>query len=42
MCNILNENLNIIGKLEGLAPGERIYSTRFMGDKVYMVTFKAN
>jgi len=37
---ILNENLNIIGKLEGLAPGERIYSTRFMGDKVYMVTFK--
>lgn len=37
---ILNENLNIVGKLEGLAPGERIYSTRFMGDKVYMVTFK--
>lgn len=37
---ILNDSLNIIGKLEGLAPGERIYSTRFMGDKVYMVTFK--
>ena len=37
---ILNESLNIVGKLEGLAPGERIYSTRFMGDKVYMVTFK--
>lgn len=37
---ILNDSLNVIGKLEGLAPGERIYSTRFMGDKVYMVTFK--
>ena len=37
---ILNDKLDIIGKLEGLAPGERIYSTRFMGDKVYMVTFK--
>lgn len=37
---ILNDNLSIVGKLEGLAPGERIYSTRFMGDKVYMVTFK--
>ncbi|MDD4780740.1 MAG: beta-propeller domain-containing protein [Tissierellia bacterium] len=37
---ILNDKLNIVGKLEGLAPGERIYSTRFMGDKVYMVTFK--
>ncbi len=28
------------GKIERLAPGERIYSTRFMGDKAYMVTFK--
>jgi uncharacterized secreted protein with C-terminal beta-propeller domain len=37
---ILNDSLNIIGKLEGLAPGEKIYSTRFLDDKVYMVTFK--
>lgn len=37
---VLNENLNVIGKLEGLAKGERIYSTRFMGDKCYMVTYK--
>jgi len=28
------------GSLTGLAPDERIYSTRFMGDKLYMVTFK--
>jgi uncharacterized secreted protein with C-terminal beta-propeller domain len=37
---ILDENLKIKGKLEGLAPGERIYSTRFAGDRVYMVTFR--
>jgi len=37
---ILNGNLDVIGSVEGLAEGERIYSTRFMGDKVYMVTFK--
>ncbi|MBS1267207.1 MAG: hypothetical protein MAG795_01179 [Candidatus Woesearchaeota archaeon] len=36
----LNQNLDIIGELEGLAPGERIYSTRFMHDRLYMVTFK--
>jgi len=37
---ILNENLNMTGKLEDLAPGEKIYSVRFMGDRGYMVTFK--
>ncbi|WP_019227322.1 beta-propeller domain-containing protein [Sedimentibacter sp. B4] len=37
---ILDENLKLKGKLEGLAPGERIYSTRFSGDRVYMVTFR--
>jgi uncharacterized secreted protein with C-terminal beta-propeller domain len=37
---VLNDNLNIIGSLEGLAEGERIYSTQFMGDRVYLVTFK--
>jgi len=36
----LNGNMRIVGKLEGLAKGERIYSTRFIGDKLYMVTFK--
>src|SRR5207245_8335107 len=28
------------GKLEGLSPGEQIYSARFMGDKAYLVTYK--
>lgn len=36
----LDSNLSIVGKLEGLAPNERIYSARFMGEKVYMVTFR--
>ncbi len=37
---ILDENLKPLGKLEGLAEGERIYSTRFAGDRAYMVTFR--
>ena len=37
---ILDENLKELGKLEGLAPRERIYSVRFLGDTAYMVTFK--
>lgn len=37
---IFNENLNMTGKLEDLAPGEKIYSVRFMGNRGYIVTFK--
>jgi len=37
---ILDADLQIRGKLENIAPGEKIYSTRFMGDRAYMVTFK--
>lgn len=37
---ILDEKMKKVGSVEGLAPGERIYSARFMGDKAYMVTFK--
>lgn len=37
---ILDDILNIKGKIENIAPGEKIYSTRFMGDRCYMVTFK--
>lgn len=36
---ILDENLKTIGKIEGLAKGEKIYSVRFMGNRAYMVTF---
>lgn len=37
---VLNNELKTVGKLENLAKGERIYSVRFMGNRVYMVTFK--
>lgn len=37
---VLNDTMSIVGRLEGIAPGEKIYSTRFMGDRAYMVTFK--
>jgi uncharacterized secreted protein with C-terminal beta-propeller domain len=37
---VLNSNLNVTGRLEGIAPGEQIYSARFMGDRGYLVTFK--
>ncbi len=37
---ILDDNLEITGSLTNLAPGERIYSARFMGNRLYLVTFK--
>ena len=37
---VLDMNLTVVGKLEGLAPGEQIYSARFMGDRCYLVTFR--
>ena len=37
---VLNMSLSIVGKLEGLAEGENLHSVRFMGEKVYLVTFK--
>ncbi len=37
---ILDKDLEVVGKVGGLAPGERIYSTRMMGDKVFIVTYR--
>lgn len=37
---VLDKDMKLVGDLENVAPGERIYSVRFMGDKAYMVTFK--
>lgn len=37
---VLNSELKLAGKVENIAPGEKIYSTRFMGDRAYMVTFR--
>jgi inhibitor of cysteine peptidase len=36
---VLNMNLTMVGNLTDLAPGEHIYSARFMGNKGYLVTF---
>lgn len=33
-------NLEIIGSITNLAPGQRIYSVRFMGERGYAVTFQ--
>ena len=33
-------NLQTIGSVTGLAPGERIYSVRFVGDRGYVSTFR--
>jgi uncharacterized secreted protein with C-terminal beta-propeller domain len=37
---VLDDSLHLVGKLEKIAPDERIYSARFMGDKLYLVTFR--
>lgn len=37
---VLDPELNICGSIEDIAPGEKIYSVRFMGSRAYMVTFK--
>ena len=37
---VLDDKLETVGKIEAIAPDERIYSTRFIGDRLYMVTFK--
>jgi len=37
---VLNMALNTTGSLENLAPGETIYSARFMGERCYLVTFR--
>jgi uncharacterized secreted protein with C-terminal beta-propeller domain len=36
----LDENLNVVGKIENIARTERIFAVRFVGDKAYMVTFR--
>jgi len=37
---VLDMKLDIVGRLEDLAPGENIYSARFMGSRCYLVTFR--
>lgn len=37
---LLDRDLEVLGALEGIAPGERIYAARFIGDRLYLVTFR--
>ena len=37
---ILDSGMKQVGSVEDIAPGEQIYSVRFMGDRAYMVTFR--
>ena len=37
---VLDENLKIVGGLDEIAPDESIFSARFMGDRLYLVTFQ--
>lgn len=37
---VLDDSLTVVGSIEDIAPGEKIYSARFMGDRAFIVTFK--
>ena len=37
---VLDMDLEIVGSVEGIAPGESIYATRFLENKCYLVTFR--
>ena len=37
---VLDEQLNIVGELDEIAPDESIFSARFIGDRLYLVTFQ--
>ena len=37
---ILDKNMELTGKITGIAPGETIYSARFMGETGYFVTYR--
>ena len=37
---VLNPDLARVGGIAGIAPGERIYSARFLGDRAYLDTYR--
>ena len=37
---VLDEELEIVGELNNIAPDESIFSSRFIGDRLYLVTFQ--
>ena len=37
---VLDESMKTVGSIRNIAPGERIYSARFLGDTAYFVTYR--
>jgi inhibitor of cysteine peptidase len=37
---VIDKNMAVKGSIKNIAPDEKIYSVRFMGDRAYMVTYK--
>ena len=37
---VLDDKLSVLGRLEGIAPGETIYAARYLGDMAYFVTYR--
>ncbi len=37
---VLNMDLDNVGSVEGISPGETFYAARFFGDRAYLVTFQ--
>ena len=37
---VMDASLEVIGDLEGVAPAESIFAARFMGERLYLVTFR--
>jgi uncharacterized secreted protein with C-terminal beta-propeller domain len=37
---ILDSAMSVVGKVDGIAPGEKLYTSRFTGNTGYLVTFK--
>jgi uncharacterized secreted protein with C-terminal beta-propeller domain len=37
---VLNGTLDVVGSIEGMAPGESIQAVRFLGERAYVVTFE--
>lgn len=38
--SVLDEKLNLIGETPKMAKGEKMYSSRFIGNKAYLITYK--
>ncbi len=36
----LDDNLKVLDSITGIAPGEQVFSARFMGERLYLVTYR--